>query len=132
VLATTLALLISGSEERRQTWLDKSDQARAVGGYIDLDPSNPNGALIASIVNASRLPIRAVRASVEDATNRGVVVTSAACPVVDPGPSPTVLTLPVPKASDWVLVLTFDDDAGLTWMKYGTRSPLELVNDPYR
>ena len=132
VVAATLGLLVFGTfgqrrETKRQADLDRSSQARMVGGWID-SGSDLMGSpkMTMTLQNSSPLAVRRVCGYLLIADGSDCVGRFVPLPVVKPGETKTAITAatfpPVLR-----LILAFDDDAGARWRKYGN-VPLEQID----
>lgn len=143
----TYRLVRSAKKERdHRLWLARSEQARLVGGFIDRvaktggpygDPIPGIDVLKLTMVNASPLPVRRVVGTVYRAGTDKKFGAFKAVPVLKPDEAEENTALidlsgESPEAM-FNLLLGFDDDAGLTWEKYGSLEyPLRIVTDPPR
>lgn len=111
--------LKQGKEFERQTELDRSSQARLVGGWIsDMGEEVGRGPKRRMTVqNASPLAVRRVHGYLFPAGSRECIGPFEEIPVLRPGESYKDLVVPYCPPKTY-FVLVFDDDAGIRWRKY--------------
>jgi hypothetical protein len=129
VAATLIILLMNAKQQqvdtRRRIQLDRSSQARLVGGWISRSWDITGSARINfTIQNASPLAVRDVRGYLYEHPDGKFVAAFDPIPVVEPGKK----TIGVSRTSfpDVFLVIAFDDDEGIRWRKYAGKPLTEL------
>lgn len=134
VVAITFVILVYGTfgqhdEIKRQIFLDRSSQARLVGGWIDQSYSvrGMSGVPVVTLTvqNASPLAIRRVRGYLFTIDQASLVAEFAEIPVLRPGDDSREV-YGEGMGGEFKLVLIYDDDAGVRWRKYST-VPLEVI-----
>lgn len=114
--------------DRREREL--SEQARLIGGYLRVGgnyaPSRTFGPgygpgicmLTVTLVNASQLPVRAVRGRAYRTDTGGHFGDFNQVPVLTPGQQDVGMDIPLELSGSMLLRMEFDDDAGVRWLKY--------------
>ena len=122
----TLSVFQQKRELARQIRLEVSSQARLTSGWIDFVSSQGGEVLVQMTTsNASQLAIRNVRGYLFD-QDWNFRAAFFPIPVVPPGPPKESFISSADLPPVMVLVLVFDDDAGLRWRKYA-RAPLSQL-----
>ena len=118
----TFGLLVSAKtdrDDRREREL--SEQARLIGGYLGVRPTPGlprNATLVLTLVNASKLPVRAVTGRVFRTDTGEHFQDFNTTVVLDPGEALTSMQIPDALSGSMLLRVEFDDDAGVRWRKY--------------
>jgi hypothetical protein len=156
----TYGLLRASHKERKDnTELLRSEQARLIAGYIDLLDYSGSGAhgeapvvgykqFKLTLVNASPLPVRRVVGRVYRKGTDEQVCAFEEVHVLRPdamvqpesyeglmrrgGQALRYKEFPEEPEAEFELRLRFDDDAGVTWEKYGPTEPLRRIEPPRR
>lgn len=125
--------LLNESRIEREERVDarRRSQAEAFGGFVRLGAlQNENGQMyVVELHNASALPIRHVQPRLFDRATGGHVADCPTIPVALPGVTESSIELE--RGTEAELRLSFDDDNGRRWLKYGPDVPLALIDDPY-
>jgi hypothetical protein len=119
-----------GIDLREHSFQLASEQARQVAGFLDnlgIGSTDGDRRLNVTIINASNLPIRAVRALVRRIAD-DAELTSVDHPIVQAGHTDTVATVRTPADEPVYVVLDYDDDAGVRWRKYDRDRPLKRLS----
>jgi hypothetical protein len=120
-----------GEDLRRQNFLLESEQARKVAGYLEVTGTTSNDLRIVQLwlVNESDLPVRAVKAIVRDVeSHHDQLVNPVFMLYAHQRLKSLEMNFSLLEARSLYLVLEFDDDAGLRWLKYAHgRSVLERI-----
>jgi hypothetical protein len=148
----TYGLLRASHKERKDnTELLRSEQARLIAGYLDLLDYSGSGAhgeapvvgykqFKLTLVNASPLPVRRVvgrvyrKGTAEQVCEFEEVHVLRPDAMVQPESYEGLRYKEFPEEpeTEFELRLRFDDDAGVTWEKYGPTEPLRRIEPPRR
>ncbi len=127
--AAGLSLLILSVGRRRDlqrsATLERSAQARLIGGWIDFEGTRdgPDGVetrVQLTVQNASPLAVRKASGYVMQVADQQIR-SIPEIPVLRPGPYESSIWIPN-CPSQLILILVFDDDAGERWRKYSPRT----------